>query len=125
MWLYETDENPKRKHHWNNDFAGQERVGSVVVSKCPAHLSHDQAQDLLNSGFEYYPPATTARGYPGRIYAVLNGVVYRATPTNPGSSYHGFPELRDNLPPAREVREAIIQLARQDGSEEEVLRWLK
>ncbi len=35
-WLYEPDENPKRKHHWNKDYAGFVEVGPNRVGKCPA-----------------------------------------------------------------------------------------
>jgi hypothetical protein len=125
MWIYEPDENPKRRHHWENDYAGFVNVSGNLVAKCPADLSLADATKLLNGGIEYYPPRRGGISHPGRIYAVHDGVVYRATPTNPGKSYHGFPELRENLPPARELREAILELAREDGSEDKVKKWLR
>jgi hypothetical protein len=123
-WEYETDQSPKRKHHWKNDYADHVLVGGILVSKCPSSLTHEKATEMLNSGYEHYGPGRR-RGYPLRIFAVLDGVVYRATPTIPGRSYHGFPELRENLPGGRELREAIIELARQDGSEDMVRKWLR
>lgn len=127
MWEYETDENPKRKHHWNRNEAGHLEVQGVLVSKCPANLSNAEAEALLNEGIPFYPPSKPQNGHPRRIYAVLNGVVYRATPTNPGTSYHGFPELRENLPPHRFLHRAIMERARLEGkdSEEAVRKWLK
>ncbi|WP_157485666.1 MULTISPECIES: hypothetical protein [unclassified Frigoribacterium] len=124
MWVYETDEDPKRKHHWSKNTAGFTIEYGIKVSKCPANLSLATITALLNNGFEFYRPKRS-RDFPTRIYAVLDGVVYRASPTNPGVSYHGFPELRENLPPSREVREALLELARKDGSEETVKKWLK
>lgn len=124
VWKYETDESPKVKHHWDKDEAGTVLVGNVVVSKCPSGLSVAECQGLLNDGYEWTPRGWN-RDYPQRIYAVRDGVVYRATPTNPGISYHGFPELRYLLPPDRKTREAIVELARRDGTEEEVVKWLQ
>jgi hypothetical protein len=122
-WLYEPDETPKKKHHWAKDHAGFVEVGNVLVGKCPSEMTISEAQDLLNAGAGW-TPRNWDEDYPKRIYTVKDGVVYRATPTRPGYSYHGFPEIRRQLPTDRSLHEAILALAREDGSEEEVRAWL-
>ncbi len=124
-WLYEPDEQPKRKHFWREPFAGTVEVQGTLVSKCPSTLSTQVAQAMLDNGIEWQPHRGWRNDYPQRIYAVAEGVVYRATPTNPGRSYHGFPELPGHVPPDRDLQGAIIELARSDGSEKEVERWLR
>ena len=83
MWRYETDEEPKRKHHWNNDQAGTVVVHGVVISKCPSGLTRSEAEVMLNTGIPWSSPKWR-NPYPQRIYAVREGVVYRAkyTPKN-------------------------------------------
>jgi len=125
MWLYEPDENPKKKHHWKEDRAGFEIVGHVFIGKCPRTMSIELAETLLNSGIAWSP-----RGwrddYPQRIYSVWEGVLYRATPTNPGRSYHGFPEHYSRFPPgSRELRSQIINLARERNCEHELREWMR
>jgi len=77
---------------------------------------------LLNSGIAWAPKGWR-KPYPKRIYNILNGIVYRATPTIPGQSYHGFPERREQLPP--EMKQPLRNLAQQLGCLEEVEKWLK
>jgi hypothetical protein len=56
---------------------------------------------------------------------VHQGVVYRATPTNPGRSYHGFPESERELQRLpRHVRHQILERAKILDCEEEVRRCL-
>jgi hypothetical protein len=98
-WLYEPDEQPKRKHHWDRPVAGFIRVGQNVVAKCPNNLTIDKAQQILNEAIPW-SPRNWRRPYPQRLYNVADGVLYRATPTNPGRSYHGFPEIADRFRPA-------------------------
>ena len=57
-WLYEPDENPKRKHHWNKDYAGFVEVGPNRVGKCPATLNLSDAQALLEPAV----PSAAVRG---------------------------------------------------------------
>ncbi|NYJ00254.1 hypothetical protein HNR19_000952 [Nocardioides thalensis] len=123
-WKYERDETPRRKHQWDRDEPGFVEVNGVTVGKCPSSMTVARAEAALNSGYEYRPRRGWTADYPERIYAVLDGVVYRATPTNPGVSYHGFPELREKFKDRREVRDAIMELAKRDGSEKEVSKWL-
>lgn len=85
QWVYEPDENPKRKHHWDLDPAGFVKDGPNRVGKCPAGMSLSDAQVLISDAIPYYPPRWH-RSYPHRLYAVSGGVVYRATPANPGVS---------------------------------------
>ena len=126
IWRYEPDEDPKRKHHWDRDHAGFVKVGPSRVGKCPATMSLSQAQALLDDAIPFVPPRWS-RSYPKRLYAVSDGVVYRASPTNPGTSYHGFPEHPSAFPrtgSAREVKRQLLERARQQGCENEVRRWM-
>jgi hypothetical protein len=125
-WIYEPDEKPKRKHAWDRDDAGFETVaGDVLVGKCPKNLTLGEAQELLEGGIPW-SPRTWRRDYPQRIYAVRQGAVYRATPTVPGLSYHGFPEHPSHFPQGeRELRQALLDRAKQLGCEVEVGRWLR
>jgi hypothetical protein len=121
-WEYEPDERPKRKHSWDKDEAGFIRTGSAIVGKCPKGISNTTAKGLLNAGIEWRP-SRWEHSYPQRIYAIYQDVVYRAMPTNPGKSYHGFPEHPDSfleLPKA--LKEKILELAKQLGCLEGVRR---
>ncbi len=125
-WLYEPDEQPKLKHHWQFDRAGFIEAGSQQVGKCPAGMSLDDAQELLDNAIPYFPPRWS-RPYPQRLYAVSDGVVYRATPTNPGVSYHGFPEHPDRFPDkgnARQVKQLLLGEAERQGCGQEVRQWM-
>ena len=113
------------KHRWNRDEAGHVWVGNRRVGKCPKSLRPEDAEAALNLGFEYFDERNTNDDYPSRIFAVVDGVVYRAMPTVPGVSYHGFPELASDLPPDPELRRGILKLADADGSRKEVERWLR
>ena len=125
-WLYQSDEIPKRKHHWNKDHAGFVEVGHVPVGKCPSTMDASNAQALLDDAIPYFPPRWS-RPYPPRLYAVSGGVVYRASPTNPGTSYHGFPEHPSTFPRgshARDVKRQLLERAERQGCEREVRQWM-
>ena len=125
-WLYEPEARPKLKHHWPRDYAGFFRVGSVLVAKCPAGMTLADAQVLLDNSIPYFPPRWS-RLYPQRLYAVSDGVVYRATPTNPGISYHGFPEYPDRFPDkgnAKQVKQWLLVEAGHQGCRQEVHQWM-
>lgn len=125
-WLYEPEAQPKLKHHWSHNRAGFIRVGSELVAKCPAAMTLADAQTLLDNSVPYSPPRWT-RPYPQRLYAVSDGVVYRATPTNPGISYHGFPEYPDRFPikgNAQQVKQRLLAEAEHQGCRQEVRRWM-
>ncbi len=123
-WKYEPDQIPKRKHHWAKKRAGVVEVKGVRVSKCPSDLTLSDAEEMLNDGIEW-SPSRWPHDHPQRVYAIREGVVYRATPTNPGVSYHGFPELLENLPPSRALRQQLIARATTLGCESEVVAWLR
>lgn len=134
-WKYEPDETPKRKHAWSNDTAGFVDVHGVKVGKCPKTLTIEHIQQMLDGEvegaevLEWRPASGWRFDCPKRLYLVYEGVVYRAMPTRPGFSYHGFPESDD--PDAfpkgrrgRELKERIIAAARQQGCEAEVRKWM-
>lgn len=121
-WTYVPDENPKRKHHWSNNFAGFRKFGNTLIGKCPNNLSMHECEAMLNSGIPWTPDRWTKK-YPKRIYNIHHGVVYRATPTVGGVSYHGFPERPEQFP--REISDQLIALADQLGFGNEVRTWLK
>jgi hypothetical protein len=127
-YRYQADENPKRKHHWSHPEPGfdqrlrngrQEQIG-----KCPNTLDLTTAETLLSTGV-YWSPEGWEETHPKRIYVVYNGWVYRAVVTNPGVSYHAFPEAFDGLPKSRPLREALASRAAGLGCLEGVQRWLK
>ena len=67
-----------------------------------------------------------AIGYPTRIYVVHDGVVYRAKPTNPGVSYHAFPETSEELQKLpRATLRAIRERADALGCLVQVNRWIR
>lgn len=124
-WLYEPDENPKRKHHWAENRAGFVTVGATFVGKCPSGMSIETAQMLLDTGIEWSPKMWD-QPYPQRIYSVWDGVLYRAMPTVPGRSYHGFPEDPSRFPPGnRALRDQIRALAEERDCERELRGWMK
>ena len=63
----ESDENPKRKHHWDKDHAGFVEVGPNRVGKCPATMNPSDAQALLDDAIPYCHPRWS-RPYPQRLY---------------------------------------------------------
>lgn len=123
-WRYEPDENPKKKHAWGKLEAGFVRHGERLVGKCPSDLSNEDAERLLNEGI----PEIAARprvDYPARIWAIHDGVLYKARPTNRGKSYHGCPASPDEFERLDDdMRDAILQRARELGQERELRKWL-
>ena len=125
-WLYEHDETPKRKHAWRERHAGFVRVRDALVGKCPSDMDVGDAQALLDTAL----PFSNSRwhhDYPQRLYAIKDGVVYRATRTRPGISYHGFPEHPSRFPDGRSgwlLKERLLQRAAEFGCEQEVRRWM-
>ena len=125
-WLYEHDESPKRKHAWGEGSAGFASVRGVLVGKCPAHMGISEAQELLDTALPFSSPRWP-HDYPQRLYAVHDGVVYRATRTRPGVSYHGFPEHPSRFPEGRTgglLKERLLQRATELGCEQEVRQWM-
>lgn len=126
-YAYEPDETPKRKHHWDKDEAGFDEDGAGFVGKCPTSITIPVAQELLDGAIPWFP-ARGDKAYPQRLYAIRKGVLYRATPTNPGRSYHGFPEHYSRFVKgtgSRELREQLLTRARTEGCEQELREWMK
>ena len=114
---------PKQK--WNKSYAAVEAGwGGEKVGMCPAGLSQDTLEHLLNSGIFYFGHAP-AQEHPQSIFNVYDGVPYRAVKTNPGKSFHGFPcvSKRKDVPPT--VLPRLLERADQLGVRVEVERWFK
>lgn len=126
-WRYQVDEHPrKRKHHWDNDYAGfEEDARGEIVGRCPSGITLDKAQDLINrQAVPYHNPKAPGPN-PDRLYVVHDGVVYRAVPTVAGQSFHGFPELPQRLRDLpKSLRNKILDLAEQLGCKERVEEWI-
>lgn len=122
-WKYDPGEH-RVKHCSNEPEAHFVREGSAVIGKCPGTLPKTLAEKLLNSGFGYFEPGSE---YPSKIYNVHQGVVYEATPTSPGVSYHGYPWTR--LPGRQMIPRRIIKSLEQRATEEGSLSaykdWMK
>jgi len=124
-WVYEPDPRRKHKTGWRKNDAGFVRVANALVGKCPRNLTNDMCERLINNGIEYRP-RRWRHAYPDRIYNIVDCVVYRATPTSPGTSYHGFPELPENIAELpRELKNRLLDLAEEKGCREGVEKWLK
>ena len=124
-WEYEPDPERKHKKGWTSNSPGFVSVANVVVGKCPHDLTVEMCRELINNGVED-SPKRWSHSYPDRIYNIVRGVVYRATPTIGGRSYHGFPELQDRISELpRELKNRLLDLAEAHGCREEVAKWLK
>jgi hypothetical protein len=123
-WKYEESPDRKHKREWEGAEPGFVRERGDIVGKCPTSITIRSAEMLLNSGVEY-SPLRWPHGYPDRIYNIHEGQLYRATPTNPGTSYHGFPEhptRAQKLP--KELKDRILEMARKKNCEAQVRRCL-
>ena len=123
-WEYEVGSARKHKKKWNHNYHGFVKVGNGWVGKCPHNLTIEKCKEILNNGIEYHSPRSPHE-HPGRIYNIIDGVVYRATPTVPGVSYHGFPERPEfmkSLP--RNLKEQLLLRAERLECRPEVERWL-
>ena len=123
---YEADEQPKRKHGWSRPYAGIVESGAGLVGKCPSTMTTAAAQALLDGAIPYSNPRSDRR-HPQRLYAVSDGVVYRAVPTRPGISYHGFPEDPSKFVKGRrgmEIKQQLLDQAVALGCVREVRRWM-
>ena len=123
-WLYESDEQPKRRQHWDRPRAGFVTVRGQLVGKCPAGISIPAAEALLNQGIPHRSERHR-HAWPDQIWIVHDGALFRAKPTRRGVSYHAFPARgRDFQRLPGPVRTAILDRARQLGCQAELLRWL-
>jgi len=124
-WEYEPDEKPKRKHSWDKEEAGFITIGTAIVGKCPKGISNSTARELLNTGI-HWSPKYWEHSYPKRIYVIYQDVLYRAVSTNPGNSYHAFPEDPDSFSELPKVlKKKILDHAERLGCLEGIRRWLK
>jgi hypothetical protein len=126
-WIYEPSPDRKHKRDWDRPRAGFVIENGEEVGKCPSNLTVEIAESLLNDGDRIeYSPLRWPNSYPDRIYHIHGGQLYRAAPTVPGHSYHGFPESPAKaLKLPREVKLRILALARIRQCEGEVSRCLK
>lgn len=126
-WRYEVDEERKRKHHWDRPVPGFVFVGheDVPIGRCPSGMTTQEAENLLNDGGISFFPVGWKASHPKRIYVVYDGAVYRAVETNPGRSYHGFPETGEELRRLpSSIRNAILKRAQRLGCEDKAQRWM-
>lgn len=123
-WTYEP-EDPKWKHAWEHHHAGFVTVDGVAVGKCPSHVTKAVAEQWLAEAHPW-SPASWSKSYPKRMYYVDDsGVLYRATPTNPGRSYHGFPEHPTLFPHgAAELKAGLVAEAARNNCEDELRDWM-
>jgi len=119
-WKYDPGEK-RRKHKWQNDYAGFEVEGGLEVGKCPTTIAQEIAEELLNTGVPWNNPNMPS-DYPRNIYNVHGGVVYKAVVTLGGVSYHGFP-CKGQVP--REVVTQLRTLAAKKNCSLEFEAWLK
>ncbi len=118
--IYATGE-MRHKHHWSQPSAGFVAVGRGFIGKCPATLSHAQAQVLLEQGLAY-----PDEQQPLRIYNVFLGVIYEAVSANDGT-WHGYPWRllpgRNVLP--RTVQKVLRERAVAAGDVVQFDQWMK
>ena len=121
-WTYERGEH-RYKHCWNENHAGFEPGHRGPIGKCPNTLRDEEAQALLESGIAFFK--NEGDSYPSHIYNVHRGVIYEASPTNPGKSYHGYPwrGKRHQIP--RRILDELEQRAIEGGDGREFDKWLK
>ena len=122
-WTYEHDEKPKRRHAWSEGRSGFVEVNGYSVGKCPNDVTTSEAELHLNAGVPMFPERWE-HSWPKRIYVIFRQELYRATPTNPGVSYHAFPERPEEyrrLP--RDTQKAILDLAKKLTCEEQIRQW--
>ena len=119
-WKY--DPGDKRfKHKWNKDVADFVTPDGMPVGKCPKSVGIDLATHLLNSGIEWHNPKIP-KAYPDHIYNVYKGVIYKATITLHGRSYHGYP-WKGRLP--RQIYDKLVEIAKSQGYQAEFDEWVK
>lgn len=123
QWIYDSGEH-RVKHCSKEKDACFVTVGSAVIGKCPADLTHEVAQKLLTEGIGYFKPQ---QPHPAKIYNVYKGVVYEAVPTQPGTSYHGYPWKKmpgRNILPDRIIRQ-LKEKAQASGCLDGFDKWMK
>jgi hypothetical protein len=89
----------RHKHRWNNDEAGFRLEQGHPVGKCHSSIDQQSAERLLNDAVEERSAFAPPHDKPPRYFNVYRGVPYVAVPTQPGTSWHGYP-WRGRLDPA-------------------------
>ena len=123
QWIYDAGEH-RTKHCSKEKNAHFVTGGTAVIGKCPADLTREVAQQLLNEGIAYFRPQ---QPYPAKIYNLHKGVVYEAVPTLPGQSYHGYPWKKmpgRNILPDRIIRQ-LNEKAIANGCLDDFQKWMK
>lgn len=122
--LYDPGENRhKHKLPWQGTYFRADFHGRPV-GQCPPVFRQDPglAQRLLESGIPYTNQRDRGTA-PHQIFAVHEGVAYRALPTEPGRSWHGFPCRTQEIP--RAIQRQLEAAAERLGCAEGLRRWLK
>ena len=104
---------PKKKHHWEEDEPAIVRRGRELVAMCPNNVTNAEAAAQLVNAVPWSPPDWD-KPWPKRLYNLFRGIVYRATHTLGGTSYHAFPEREGDLPAS--VRRQLSERAAKTGS---------
>lgn len=118
--MYDYDPGERRgKHRWHRDYAGFETEEGMLVGKCPSSIDNARARTLLEGGIRWHNPTLKTK-HPQAIYAIERGVIYKATPTIPGRSYHGYP-WKGSVP--RNILRLLGEKAKADGFEAEFEAW--
>lgn len=131
-WVYEhRDENCgwPPKHRWSEPQAGFVERAGMTEGKCPRGFAKATAESLLNSGIHESPPDWD-KPFPKAIFNFHDGVVYKALPTNPGLSYHGFPCKGPALGSSKgdmtvRTQRRILAEAQRKGCLQEIEEWFR
>lgn len=112
----------RHKHRWKNDYAGFVPGKRGPIGKCHRSIDQATAERLLKSGFAPPSPYGDDEDPPEVVYNVYRGIPYLAVPTQPGSSYHGYP-WRGRM--AASVKNDLRARAERSGHLKEFQKWLK
>lgn len=123
-WRYDPGEH-RHKHCWSESRADFRESGSSFIGKCPNTLSKIEAEIILNQAV--FEPLEEGQEYPEKLWAVHEGVIYEAVPTEPGKSYHGYPWRgkpgAEKLP--RTIKKALSEMAEKNQCSDDFKNWLK
>lgn len=114
----------RTKHCWNQGHADFREEHGALVGKCPNTITDEIAKEILNSGVAFRRHGCQEIEY---IYAVFNGVVYEAAPTEVGKSFHGYPWRGDRgaSPLPDRIIHGLEKAAKASGCLVEFQNWMK
>ena len=118
---YDKGEN-RRKHNWKNPIAGVVREGGCTIGKCPKGFLEERCRELLNTGIAVYDTEAALPDFPSEIWAVEDGVVYYATPSELGKCYHAYPVKEVDSP---EIMTLLKLRAQAVGTDRKLKHWMK